>query len=583
MFNLAQQILAILTPQNRTRCYVLILGLGLAGILEAVGIGFVWPLIRLLGDADYLDKFPYINGILGNCGINTHVGKIMSMAVLMLIFSLCKCGYVVWINKKSLEFTYDNEGYYGAQLLAAYLSKPYLFHVNNSSSVLMRNITQGMYSVFTNVVSEYFHLLAEVLTALMIWVLLIYVDWFTAIIVAGFFGVILYFSLRWIRYRAQKIGQVNAIYSGDFYKWITQSLRGIKETKITHKEQFFIDEFSHSYKKYAESNKERFLLSNLPRSVIEAVVVLGLVLLIVIKLALGATPERVVPLLGVLALAAFRLMPCVNRSVISYNSIRFGMNLFQEIYPDLLDISSREQVYQTKGNSSTQTLKEQLPFERQIEIKGLAFGYVKDKLIWQDVNFIIRKGDFVGIMGASGAGKTTFADTFLGLLPPVRGQILVDGQDAVANLYAWQAKLAYVAQNIFLIDGTVCDNVAFGELPEQVDREKVEKALKMAELYDFVLTMPGDMDAKIGENGIKLSGGQRQRVGIARALYQEPEILVLDEATSALDNSTEAAIMSTLEKLKGRVTMVAIAHRLSTLANCDFKVDFTGGSAEVIK
>lgn len=579
MFNLAKQILAILSKQNRYKCYVLILGTVFAGILEAVGIGFVWPLIRLLGDASYLDKFPYFNHVLEFLGASSHVGKIMAMALLMLAFSLFKCFYVVWVNKKSLGFTYDNQGYYGTRLLAAYLHKPYLFHVNNSSSILLRNITDGMNAVFTNVLGEYFHLLVEILTALMIWLLLIYVDWFTAIIVAGFFGVILYFTLRWVRNRAQEVGRVNARYSGEFYKWIAQSLQGIKETKIAHKESFFVDEFSKSYKKYADSNKERYLLNNLPRSVIEAVVVLGLVLLIVIKLALGATPENIVPLLGVLALAAFRLMPCVNRSVISYNSIRFGMRLFTEIYPDLLAISRSEQL----ACSKRKIRRDALPFRKEIAIKDLAFGYDQGKLIWQHVNFTIHKGDFVGIMGASGAGKTTFADTFLGLLPPVHGQILVDGQDALTDLYAWQSKLAYVAQSIFLIDGTICENVAFGESTEQVDRAKVAQALKMAELYDFVKDMPEGMDSKIGENGIKLSGGQRQRIGIARALYQQPEILVLDEATSALDNATESAIMATLGRLKGQITMVAIAHRLSTLDNCDFKVNFVTGSAKVVK
>ena len=579
MFKLAKRILAILTQQNRYKCYALVLGLALAGVLEAVGIGFVWPLIRLLGDANYLDKFPYFNHGLVILGATSHVGKIMALALLMLVFSLFKCFYVVWINKKSLEFTYDNQGYYGTRLLAVYLRKPYLFHVNNSSSTLLRNITDGMNSVFTHVVSDYFHLLAEVLTALMIWLLLIYVDWFTAIIVAGFFGVILYFALRWVRRRAQEIGRVNAQYSGEFYKWIAQSLQGIKETKIAHKEDFFVGEFNKSYKKYADSNKARYLLDNLPRSVNEAVVILGLVLLIVIKLALGATPESIVPLLGVLALAAFRLMPCVNRSVISYNSIRFGLRLFDEVYPDLLSITKSEEL----AHSKQQLAQDPLPFNSQIDIKDLAFGYDQGKLIWQRVNFTIHKGDFVGIMGASGAGKTTFADAFLGLLPPVEGRILVDGRDALANLYAWQSKLAYVAQSIFLIDGTVCDNVAFGEAPEQVNRPKVEQALQMAELYDFVLTMPQGLDSKIGENGVKLSGGQRQRIGIARALYQQPEILVLDEATSALDNATESAIMATLGRLKGQITMVAIAHRLSTLDNCDFKVNFVDGSARVIK
>lgn len=578
MIKLAKSILAIFSPANKRKCFALVLGMFLGGLMEAAGIGFVLPLIRILEDEHYLDKFPLVSQAFTTVGAVTHVDKIILFALFMLGFSLFKCFFMVWINKKGLEFTYDNEGYYGARLLSSYLRKPYLFHVSTSSAVLLRNITQGMSSIFTNVVSEYFHLLVEVLTGVLIWILLFYLDWFTAVVVAGFFGIFLTYSIRLIRKKAQQIGQENAKYSAEYYKWSSQSLHGIKETKIAHKEEFFVEQFSKGYRKFAETNKKRFLLDNLPRSVIEAVVITGLVLLIVVKLLLGSAPDSIVPLLGVLALAAFRLMPCVNRSIISYNGIKFGSYMYWELYPDVLRIARQKQ-----DKDQAVALGKPLSFAKEIVIKDLAFGYTPDKIIWQHVNFTIRHGDFVGIVGASGAGKTTFADTFLGLLPPVAGQILVDGEDALANLYSWQSKMAYVSQNIFLIEGSVCDNVAFGELPEDVDRERVWKALQMAELADFVRQFPDTLDANIGENGVKLSGGQRQRIGIARALYQQPEILVLDEATSALDNATEHAIMVTLGKLKGKITMVAIAHRLSTLDDCDFKVNFDRGTAQVMK
>jgi len=576
MIRLIREILSILSSHEKKIFCLLILGLTFAGLLEAIGIGFVWPLINLMGNPDYLDKFAPLHHFFILIGIQSHLGKIFLLSIVILAFSIFKSAFVVWINKKNLEFTYDNQGYYGVKLLEEYLKKPYLFHVNMSSSTLVRNVTAGINCTYTNVVKEYFHLLAEVLTGLLIWAMLVYMDWFTAIVVAGFFTVILYVTLRAIRKKSYEVGKDSGTFSAAYYKWLSQGLQGIKETKIAHKEEFFVNQFAVNYKKFTENNKVRFLLSTLPRSVIESVVLVGLVALIVIKLVFGDNPEDIVPLLGVLALAAFRLMPCVNRSVISLNEIRYGLPLFRLVYPDLVNIVRQNQTAEKMQQ------EQDFAFLRNIEIKDLAFAYDEHKLIWNHVNFTIKKGDFVGIIGPSGAGKTTFVDVFLGLLMPMVGTITMDGVDVFSHLQAWQSKLAYVAQSIFLIDGTIAENVAFGETPETMDYERIRQVLDMAELLAFVNDLPDDIQTHIGENGVKLSGGQRQRIGIARALYQEPEILVLDEATSALDDATENAITETLLKLKGRITIVAIAHRLSTLDDCDFKVEFSQGNARIV-
>lgn len=576
MIRLAQEILSILSPREKRIFYVLILGLTFAGLLEAIGIGFVWPLINLMGNPDYLDKFAPLHRFFVSTGINSHLEKIFLLSMVILAFSIFKSAFVVWINKKGLEFTYNNQGYYGVRLLKSYMQKPYLFHVNMSSSTLIRNVTDGVNCTYTNVVKEYFHLLAEVLTGLLIWLMLVYMDWFTAIVVAGFFTAILYVTLRAIRKKSYEVGKDSGAFSAAYYKWLSQGLRGIKETKIAHKEDFFVNQFAINYKKYTENNKVRYLLSTLPRSVIESVVLVGLVVLIVVKLVFGDNPVEIVPLLGVLALAAFRLMPCVNRSIISLNEIRYGLPLFRLVYPDIVDIVRKNQL--EKGTGQEQPLA----FTKAIEIKDLTFAYDEQGPIWEHVSFTIKKGDFMGIIGPSGAGKTTFVDAFLGLLTPTAGTITVDGVNVCEHLWGWQSKLSYVAQNIFLIDGTVAENVAFGETPETMDYERIRKVLDMAELLSVIDNLPDGIQTYIGENGVKLSGGQRQRIGIARALYQNPEILVLDEATSALDDTTENAITETLLKLKGRITIVAIAHRLSTLDDCDFKVEFARGRARIV-
>lgn len=207
---------------------------------------------------------------------------------------------------------------------------------------------------------------------------------------------------------------------------------------------------------------------------------------------------------------------------------------------------------------------------------------MNNKPVLQDISFTIPKGKFVGIIGPSGAGKTTFVDILLGLLEPTSGKITVDGVDIFSNIRGWQANLAYVPQSIYLIDGTIKENIALGVAEDEIDNELINKVLHMAELYDFVYSQPDNINTNVGERGVKLSGGQRQRIGIARALYQQPEVLILDEATSALDNETEKSITDTILKLKGKITIIAIAHRTSTLEQCDFKVKFENGKAVVI-
>ena len=310
-------------------------------------------------------------------------------------------------------------------------------------------------------------------------------------------------------------------------------------------------------------------------------VVSGLLVMIVAKLAMGSTPEEIVPLLGVLALAAFRLMPSANRIVNLFNTIKFQQPLFYELYPELMDIKERQE---SRKESYYLSVQPKLKFEKSIQVNKLRFVYPEGREdVLRDVSFSIGKGDFAGSIGPSGAGKTTFVDILLGLLKPSDGNIKVDGQDIFDNIRSWQANLAYVPQSIYLIDGSVKENIALGVVPENIDNARIEKSLHMAELYDFVLDLPEGMETRVGERGMKLSGGQRQRIGIARALYQQPEVLILDEATSALDNDTEKSITDTILKLKGQITIIAIAHRLSTLAECDYKIEFAEGKATVLR
>lgn len=575
------KIYSILNLKQIRRCSIIIVAMILGAILEAIGIGAILPLISIMGNPDFLTVYPKVTKYAGIFGIMTHIQFIITATFLLLILYIIKNIYLAWQNKIQIDFAVQNQIYYSEELLTEYLQKPYLYHLNHNTATLLRNVNSGGVIVFSLIMVSMFTLLTEIITAVTIWLMLVMIDAFTAIIVAGFIGSLLYFIIKGFRKKITEQGKIQNEYSALYIKCINQSLGAIKETKVSCKEEFFLDAFRKAYFEYGKANGKFLFMNQLPRMLIETIIVCGLLLLIITKLILGNQPEEIVPLLGVLALAAFRLMPSANRIVNLSNGIRFQMPLFNELYEDLLIIKN-------KGAKETETClqkpESRMDFENVVSVEELSFAYPEiEKQVLNNISFSIPKGKFVGIVGPSGAGKTTFVDILLGLLAPSKGKISVDGKNIYDDIRTWQANLAYVPQSIYLIDGTIRENIALGVDEKEINDALINKVLQMAELYDFVQELPAGIDTTVGERGVKLSGGQRQRIGIARALYYQPQVLVLDEATSALDNETEKSITDTILKLKGQITIIAVAHRLTTLAQCDFKVKFENGKAFIIK
>ena len=574
------RIFSIFTPHELRYCAFLVVVMLLGAVLEAVGIGAILPLISLMGQPDFLTRHADIAAYAERVGITTHTGLIMGLAGLLIVLYILKNLYLAWQLRLQIDFSLSNQIHFSKELMANYLAKPYLFHLNHNTAVLLRNVNSSGVVIFSNILIPTFQLLTEIVTALTIWLVLIAADPFTAIIVAGVMGGMIYVLLRSFRRSMEKTGQIQNAFAARYVRSVNQGLGAIKETKIMRKEEYFLREFEENYEQYGAANRRYLFLSQLPRMIIETLVVCALLLLIIGKLAVGYVPSEIVPLLGVLALAAFRLMPSANRIVNLSNGIKFQLPLFDELYRELIAIKSRKYHHRKLKIAD---VPPPLSFTKEIHVEHLGFSYPAGEEVLTDVNFSVPKGSFVGIVGASGAGKTTFVDILLGLFLPTRGKITVDGVDIRRELRAWQANIAYVPQSIYLIDATIRENVALGEAPDEIDDARVHKALAMAELDAFVNAQPKGIETMVGERGVKLSGGQRQRIGIARALYQRPAVLVLDEATSALDNETERGITDTILKLKGRITILSIAHRISTLTECDFKVRFENGTAEIVR
>ncbi|MDY5885886.1 MAG: ABC transporter ATP-binding protein, partial [Treponema sp.] len=499
----------------------------------------------------------------------------------LVFFYIFKNFLILFQGKLQIAFTLNNQADYTKRLYKYYINKPYLFHVDTNFSVILRNINLGCIIVFSQILTNTLIIITNIITMIVIWILLLIMDWVMAIVIAFILAPLMLGILNYFRKKINKYGTRQNECNVEYIKWLNQGFWSVKETKVMQKEAFFTEEFSKAFNEFTVTQKQFLFINRFPKCIIEMVCVGGILLLITFKMIFNTDPSSIIPALGVLALAAMRLMPCMNQITGLFNEIKFKMPFFNEVYDDFIAIKNEKK--EDEINSQTGQ-KERIPFNKEISVTNLTFGYPDtNKNVFENVSFTIPKGKFVGVVGPSGAGKTTFVDILLGLLQPSGGSINVDGKNIFENIQGWLDNVSYVPQSIYLIDGTIRENIAFGILPEDIDDKRIEKVLKMAELYDFVQSLELKENTPCGDKGAKLSGGQKQRIGIARALYQNPSVLILDEATSALDTETEKQITETINKLKGEITIIAIAHRLSTLENCDFKIKFENNSATIIE
>lgn len=575
------KIFKILTPKQLRICFALIILMFVIAVFEAFGIGLLYPLITIIGDPNYLDGHAEIAKIISFFGINTHKSLVIFLSLGLVFFYIFKNFLILFQGKLQIAFTLNNQADYTKRLYKYYINKPYLFHVDTNFSVILRNINLGCIIVFSQILTNTLIIITNIITMIVIWILLLIMDWVMAIVIAFIIAPLMLGILNYFRKKINKYGTRQNECNVEYIKWLNQGFWSVKETKVMQKEAFFTEEFSKAFNEFTVIQKQFLFINRFPKCIIEMVCVGGILLLITFKMIFNTDPSSIIPALGVLALAAMRLMPCMNQITGLFNEIKFKMPFFNEVYDDFIAIKNEKK--EDEINSQTGK-KERIPFNKEISVTNLTFGYPDtNKNVFENVSFTIPKGKFVGVVGPSGAGKTTFVDILLGLLQPSGGSINVDGKNIFENIQGWLDNVSYVPQSIYLIDGTIRENIAFGILPEDIDDKRIEKVLKMAELYDFVQSLELKENTPCGDKGAKLSGGQKQRIGIARALYQNPSVLILDEATSALDTETEKQITETINKLKGEITIIAIAHRLSTLENCDFKIKFENNSATIIE
>ena len=418
----------------------------------------------------------------------------------------------------------------------------------------------GEVNAFVRAVTSIQTILTECLALLGIGTLLLLVEPLGALIVGLMFGCAAWGFHHSTHTHITRWGQMRLHHDGLRIQAVLQGLGGVKDVKLLGREGDFLAQHSAHSTQSARAEQFRATLQQLPRLWLELVAVAGMALLVLSMLAQGRDIASIVPTLGLFAVAAFRLMPSVNRVLGAVQNLRFNLAPINTMHEELKLTEPEPTVHNIDGTA----------FQHNICLIDINYTYPNSAApVLNSLSITIQKGESVGFIGPSGSGKSTLVDVILGLLPPSAGQVVVDGQDIQQNLRHWQNQIGYVPQSIYLTDDTLRRNVAFGVPNEQIDDAAIQRAIQAAQLDWFVTSLPNGLETLVGERGIRLSGGQRQRVGIARALYHDPSVLVLDEATSSLDTATESDVMQAVTTLQGTKTIIIVAHRLSTVKQCD--------------
>ena len=569
MIKIYKKLMVLLDRQQKKKMVLLVFLMLIGAILETLGVSMILPVMNVVLEEDAIAKHWYLQVI---CDIfhvdNSNQLTILVMVGLVLVFVI-KNIFLFFQQKVQLKFVYTNQFATSRRMMINFMQRPYEYYLNADTAVIQRSITSDVNNMY-GLILALLQLVSEGIVFVCLAGICLVEDVWMSLTVTALLVVALLVIKCILKPIMRKAGEENQEFYSGLYKWIDQSVMGIKEIKIARKENYFINEYSKCGAGYVGAVQRYNLYNSTPRLLIESLAIAGMILYLMIRLLNGTEAADIVPQLGLLAVAAMRLIPCANRINNHLTSISYFEPFFMGVSDNLQEeirdanIDYDEETYRKKVDVEKLTIK------KEIALQDITYKYPNtDVLIFDHADMTIPIGNAVGIVGTSGAGKTTIVDILLGLLQLENGRILADGVEVREHYDSWLKNIGYIPQTIFMIDSTIRKNVAFGYPDEEIDDDKVWEALREAQLDEFVRGLPEGLDTGIGERGIRLSGGQRQRIGIARALFEDPEVLVLDEATSALDNETEAAIRDSINRLHGRKTLVIIAHRLQTIEKCD--------------
>jgi len=564
----ARQVLGLLQPHQKRQAAILMVLTAIGMGLEMLGLGLVIPVMGLLADNNLAANYPFMATPLAWLG-HPSPARLAAIAMLTLVgihvIRVTFLGYLAW---RQMGFAMALQADIGERLFSGYLRQPYTFHLNRNSAELIHTAVTEVRLFTFSVLLPAMVVITEVAVVAGMVGLLVLIEPVGAMVIATVMGVAGWAFLRVVRAGIDRRAVARQLHETQRQVHLQQGLGGVKEVKLLGRDAEFLASFREHNEAGAKVGRYQLTLQQWPRLWLELLAVLGLAGLVLTMLAAGRDVAVIVPTLGLFAAVAFRVMPSANRIMGAVQSLRFGSPVINLLYREL----HMDAPVSPRADGGVVT------FGATLALDHVTYTYPgAPSPSLRDVSITIRKGESVGFLGSSGAGKSTLVDVLLGLLTPDSGAVRVDGRDVQEHLRSWQDHIGYVPQTIFLTDDSLRRNVAFGLPADQIDDVAVNRAIRAAQLESLVAGLPQGLDTPVGERGVRLSGGQRQRIGIARALYHDPDVLVLDEATSALDGETESGVMEAVDALHGTKTVLIVAHRLSTIAQCDRRYRMESG------
>lgn len=568
----------IMTKQQK-RYGLLILAMTLAGaVVETLGIGIIIPFVSAMLEPEQLMQNQYIGIAVDLFAIRSPEQLILFLGIMIALVYILKNLYLTLLTYCRIRYSTKIQRELSVLMMKSYMKRGYLFFVQVNTSDLLRGIMGDVSAVY-QMMYHAFRVFAEMSTSLAIIIFLLIRNTGMALSVIVLAGICFVAVVLGFRKPMQRLGVQYRQSNGEAQKHSLQAFQGIKEVIVMHRQQFFVNRYEKAFERQQKALIGQTVASESPAYIIEAVCVAGLILTVSFMMYGGMDAETFIPQLSAFAVGAFRILPSLGRITSSFNQIIYFVPSLNNTYEHLKEVrAAEEQMRKEIELNRNVTMEEGASADRYLEIENVHWRYPNaEKEVLSGITLHIRKGTSVALIGHSGAGKTTLADIILGLYRPQSGCIRFHGADIRTISEKWSSSVGYIPQSVYLTDDTIRNNVAFGV--DQPDDALVWQALEQAQLKDFVAGLPDKLDTIVGDRGVRFSGGQRQRVAIARALYYNPEILILDEATSALDNETETAVMEAIDSLQGNKTLIIVAHRLTTIRNCDVIYEIADGKA----
>lgn len=560
-----KKFLFLLSSRERKQLYLLFSMITVMALLDMIGVASIMPFMAVLINPEIIETNVITNTLftfLSIFGVETEKQFLFILGVMVFVLLIFSIIFKAFTNYIQLRFTNLREYTIGRRLIEGYLGQPYSWFLNRHSADLGKSILSEVSIIIGHGLTPMMELIAKSFVVIALIGLLIFIDP-KIVLIAGFaiciaYGIIYKFSRSYIN----KIGEERVKVNQMRFTAVSEAFGASKEVKVFGLEKHFIEQFSQPAQLYARHVSSAAIISQLPRYVLETVAFGGMLIVILYLMAKSGSFVNAVPILTLYAFAGYRLMPALQGIYVSFTQLRFVAPALNALHDEIKNLKP------STINDNNQIIK----LKKNIILKNIYYDYPNSsRTALKNINLCVKVNTTVGLVGTTGSGKTTAVDIILGLLEAQKGTLEVDGEIIVKNnRKGWQKSIGYVPQNIYLSDDSIAANIAFGIAHQDIDQKAVERAAKVANIHNFIIN---ELDQKyqttIGERGVRLSGGQRQRIGIARALYRNPQVLILDEATSALDHLTEQAVMDEVYNFEKKITIILIAHRLSTVKKCD--------------